>query len=223
MRLLTICTSPLVAVPYRGGSMETGIYKRPVEGRVFVGRLRVGDDQQADPRYHGGEDRAAYLYPSEHYAHFRDLLPPHVEIVHGLFGENFTVEGVSEDDVEMGEVFRVGGAQLQVTEPRGPCFKLGYKLEDARFPKVMLASGRLGFYLRTIEEGFVEAGDTIERVSREGHGVTVAEMIRTRWAATHDLKAIERALGVPSVSTSLRARLERLRVQAMAGTSEDVD
>lgn len=211
VRLLTVCTSPLRDVDHRGTPTRTGIYKTPVVGRVWVSKLRVGDDEQADTRYHGGEDRSVYLFPNEHYAALRSIFPPSAVIAPGLVGENFTVEGLDESTVHMGDTLRIGGAVVQVTEPRGPCATLGAKLGSARFPKRMLATGKLGFYARTIEEGFVEAGDAIERVAREGHGVSVAEMIRTRFVSPRSDAAIARALAVPSLSALLRARLEKLR------------
>ena len=121
-------------------------------GRVLARRLSLEGDWQADLRSHGGLNKAVYAYPLEHYARWseelgRDNLRP------GQFGENLTVEGLTEDAARLGDVFRVGGALLQVTQPRYPCFKLGIKMGDPLFPRRFLASGRTGFYLRVLEEG----------------------------------------------------------------------
>jgi MOSC domain-containing protein YiiM len=218
-RLLAVSTSRLLEVPYRGETMTTGIYKRAISGRAWVSSVTVGDDEQADRDYHGGPDRAAYAYPVEHYGHFADVLPEGWSP--GLFGENFTTEGLDEATTQMGDVFGIGGAVFQVTEPRGPCFKLAHKLEAPAFPKRMLKAGKLGFYLRVLKEGYVEAGDAITQLSREPHGVTVAELIETRWSKPRDLPALERALSVPSLSESLRETLVRMRDAAGGDSQKD--
>jgi MOSC domain-containing protein YiiM len=212
-RLLAVSTSRVIEVPYRDERMKTGIFKSRVNGRVWVSSVTVGDDEQADARYHGGPDRAAYAYPVEHYAHFGEVLPEGGWSP-GLFGENFTTEGLDEATTQMGDVFSIGSAVFQVTEPRGPCFKLAFKLDAPAFPKRMLKAGRLGFYLRVLAEGYVEAGDAITLLSREPHGVTVAELIETRWTKTRDLPALDRALSVPSLSLTLREALVAMRESA---------
>jgi MOSC domain-containing protein YiiM len=165
MRLVSVNVSLPRPVEFRGQAVSTGIFKEPVGGRVLARRLSLEGDWQADLRSHGGLNKAAYAYPLEHYARWsqelgRDDLRP------GQFGENLTLEGLTEDAVRLGDVYRVGGALLQVTQPRYPCFKLGIKMGDPLFPKRFLASGRTGFYLRVMEEGEVGAGDAVELVEK---------------------------------------------------------
>jgi MOSC domain-containing protein YiiM len=178
-RLLSVNIAAERTLRIRGQDVRTGIYKDPAVGRVRVNRLGLEGDFQADPRYHGGPEKAVYLYPSEYYPHFRQLLS-RPDLSPGFFGENFTTEGVLEEDVNVGDVFRVGTTALQVTTPRSPCLKLGAKVGSQRFVKTFLESRRLGFYLAVLEEGEVGAGDLIQRIAADPAGLTVAGLIERR-------------------------------------------
>ncbi|MBL8229702.1 MAG: MOSC domain-containing protein [Bryobacterales bacterium] len=174
-RVLAVCVGLIERVPYRGRQMRTGIFKRPVEGRVHIGRLGLAGDHQADPRYHGGPRRAVYAYPSEHYSFWRGVYPD-VAFGHGGFGENLATAGWMEDAVREGDVYRVGTALLKVTEPRTPCIKLGVKFGRTGIVAKFRESRRTGFYLAVREEGFVEAGDAITLVDRDPGARSVAGM-----------------------------------------------
>ncbi|HEY7863821.1 MAG TPA: MOSC domain-containing protein [Thermoanaerobaculia bacterium] len=159
--------------------VATGIFKRPVEGPVAVERLGLAGDFQADPRVHGGPDKAVYLYPREHYAFWRDA--------HGLaaapwgfFGENLTIEGLLEDEVGPGDRLRAGTVTLEVTTPRGPCAKLGGRVGDPGFVKTFLEACRPGFYARVVEQGVVRAGDALERLSGPPVRVSISELARRK-------------------------------------------
>lgn len=182
-RLLSVNIAVDGKLRIQGREVRTGIYKEPVAGRVRVGQLGLEGDFQADPRYHGGPEKAVYLYPSEHYPHFRQLLSGH-DLSPGFFGENFTTEGLLEEDVNIGDVFRIGTAVLQVTRPRSPCLKLGAKVGSQRFLKTFLESRRLGFYLAVLTEGEVGAGDVILRIAADPAGLTVAALIEQRYFRT---------------------------------------
>ena len=179
-RLLSVSVSRAKSFPSRGRPVETGIFKEPVPERVALSTLSLAGDVQVDRRYHGGPDQAAYVYPSEHYPFFRERLS-RPELSAGFFGENFTTEGLIEDSVRIGDVYRVGGALVQVTKPRAPCFKMGLKAGSPAFVRDMLESRRLGFYLRVLEEGVVGAGDELVRVSTTPGAPTVAEDIERRF------------------------------------------
>ena len=160
-----------------GAVVPSGIVKAPVAGRVRVGRTNLDGDGQADLRVHGGPGKAVYAYPAEHYPAWarelgRDDLRP------GHFGENLTTEGLLEADVLIGDRFRMGTALLEVSQPRVPCFKLGIRMGDPGFLKPFLRSGRLGFYLRVVEEGDLAAGDTIARAGRGDPEVSVRSLAR---------------------------------------------
>lgn len=164
-------------VPWRGRMIPTGIFKEPVAVRISVRDDRVEGDTVADLRVHGGWSKAVYAYPAEHYAFWREELPGH-DLPWGTFGENLTTEGLREDGVAIGERFRIGSAELEVTEPRLPCFKLGIKIGRPDMVKRFLESRRTGFYLAIVHPGDVGAGDVIERLGRPDDGPTVADRVR---------------------------------------------
>lgn len=162
-RILSVQNGRLRDLDYRGQKVRTGIFKEPVSGPVAVHRLGLEGDHQADHRVHGGPFKAVYAYPSEHYAAWHAEYPGRT-FPPGFFGENLTIEGVTEDQVESGDLFRAGTALLQVTTPREPCFKMGTKFGDMQFIRRFAESGRTGFYLAVLEEGILEAGDAFERI-----------------------------------------------------------
>jgi MOSC domain-containing protein YiiM len=156
-------------------SVRTGFFKQPVLGAIPLSRLGLEGDGQADPRYHGGPEKAAYLYPFEHYAYWSNVLS-RTDLTSGAFGENFTTEGILETDTRIGDVLSIGSATLRVTQPRTPCAKLGLRMGSLRFVRVFAAAGRPGFYLSVVEEGYVEAGDAIVRIATDPRRPTVAEV-----------------------------------------------
>lgn len=163
----------------KGKAVTTSIFKEPIEGRVVVRRLNLDGDRQADLSVHGGVNKAVYAYPSEHYEYWRMVLP-RVSLRWGMFGENFTTEGLLDDAVRVGDRFRIGSAEVVVTQPRLPCYKLGIRFGRADMVKRFMASGRTGFYFAVLKEGEVGAGDPIELISREEGSVTIVEMVRAR-------------------------------------------
>ena len=153
--------------------MRTAILKSPVNGAIPLARLGLEGDGQADPRYHGGPDKAVYLYPFEHYAYWAVALS-RKDLAPGAFGENLTTEGLLETNVRIGDVYEIGSARVEVTEPRTPCAKLGAKFGAMGFVRVFASAGRPGFYLRVVEEGMVGGGDAIVLVSTDRQRPTVA-------------------------------------------------
>jgi MOSC domain-containing protein YiiM len=174
--LLSVNVGQIRLVPYRGKQVRTGIYKEPLAGPVMVHALNLEGDHQADLSFHGGLDKAVYLYPVEHYEAWQNELGRSFD--YGHFGENLTISGLTEEKVRIGDRLCIGGAMLEVTEPRVPCFKLGIKMSDQRFLRRFLDSGRSGFYCRVIEEGLVEAGQQIELIGGEGLRPTIADVVR---------------------------------------------
>jgi MOSC domain-containing protein YiiM len=179
-RLLFVNLATERTVRYGGRDVRTGIYKEPANGRVRLRALGLEGDFQADPSVHGGPEKAAYVYPSEHYPYFRELLK-RPDLSPGFFGENFTTEGLVEDGVRSGDVFRVGTAVVQVTSPRTPCFKLAARAGSPAFVGQFLNSRRLGFYLSVLEEGDVAAGDPIRVVETSAARPTLARWIDQRY------------------------------------------
>jgi len=209
MKLLSLNISPGKKVDFNGRTVGTGIFKEPVEGSVFATRLTLKGDRQVDLRYHGGEHKAIYAYPFEHYATWakelgRDDLAP------GQFGENFTTEGMFETNVHIGDRFRIGTAVVEVTQPREPCFKLGMKMGDPGFVKTFLQSERSGFYLRVVEEGDVRAGDKIEAVHRDPEAVSVQFIHHLRYQDSMNKAEIKRVLSVDALSKEWRRHLREM-------------
>ncbi|MCZ6660877.1 MAG: MOSC domain-containing protein [bacterium] len=172
MKLLSVNVSLAKEVPYKGKTITTGIFKEPVEGRVMLRELNLDGDGQADLKAHGGTYKSVYVYSIENYNYWKRELGRD-DFTFGQFGENFTVEGMLDDEVHIGDIFRVGDALVEVTQPRVPCFKLGLRMGMVEFPKLFHKGERPGFYLRVLEEGEVGAGDVFERVETDPERVTV--------------------------------------------------
>jgi len=176
MKLLSVNVGIPREVPSGRVRVLTSIFKSPVNGRVAVVGNNLAGDQQSDLSVHGGPNKAVYAYPSEHYGFWRDQLPD-IELTWGVFGENLTTEGLSEETVHVGDHLRVGSVELVVTQPRLPCFKLGIRFNRAEMVKRFLASRRSGFYFAVVTEGELGAGDAIELLSRDPDAVTVRELV----------------------------------------------
>jgi MOSC domain-containing protein YiiM len=192
---------------HEGQTVTSGIFKLPVAGPVWLGSLNLAGDGQADLRVHGGADKAVYVYPFEHYAFWAGELERR-DFSHGQFGENFTTQGLLEDEVSIGDVFRIGVARVQVTQPRTPCFKLGIRMGDEKFPARFAAANRTGFYLRVLEEGMVKAGDAIESIERASGSLSVRDVFRLRHVGGTRAE-YERAARLPGLASSWRAAFEK--------------
>jgi MOSC domain-containing protein YiiM len=202
-------------VMWHGRTVTTGIYKEPFKGRVVLRKLNLDGDRQADLSVHGGEYKAVYCYPIAHYGYWKKELPG-LELPMGMFGENFTTDGLLEDSVHLGDRFSVGSAEVVVTQPRLPCYKLGVRFQSDDMVRRFLASGRTGFYLAVSREGEVGAGDEIKVVSRDENAVPVSEITRLYIAKRYDdgdVKSLRRALRVVALPESwkeyFRERLEK--------------
>ncbi len=207
MKLLSVNVGLPREVTHRGRTYPTAIYKDPVEGRVMLRALNLDGDKQGNLETHGGTYMAVYVYSHDHYDHWARHLG-RSDLAYGAFGENFTVEGLHEDEVSIGDVFRIGDATLEVTEPRTPCHKLAMKFGSEALIKAFLESGRVGFYFRVIEEGEVGAGDPIDRLSTDPEGLTVLETVRLWAYKKPDPQALKRALSVAALSPKWRADFE---------------
>jgi MOSC domain-containing protein YiiM len=168
-----------------------------------VGKLNVEGDEQSDLSVHGGVDKAVYAYPSEHYGRWREDLPG-TDLPWGVFGENLTIEGLVEVAVHIGDCLRIGSAELMVTQPRMPCFKLGIRFGRPDIQKMFLQSGRTGFYLKVLREGDVAAGDVVEIASRDPHGITVADVVSLYAADDSQQELLRRVSGLPALPEGWR-------------------
>ncbi|MGW1559989.1 MOSC domain-containing protein [Streptomyces sp. NPDC002144] len=198
-------------VPWHGTTVRTGVWKQAVTGPRMVRRLNVDGDGQGDLGGHGGEQRAVLVYQLESYRYWQEHLG-RKDFVHGQFGENFTVEGLSDREVCIGDRYRIGGAVLEVTQPRVTCYRVGLRMDEPRMAALLVAHGRPGFYLRVITEGEVEAGDDIVKISTGPEAMTVAEMDALLYLPGHPREQLLRGLRIPALSPgwqgSLRALLD---------------
>ena len=189
--------------------MPSAFRKHRLEGRVVVGRLGLGGDEQADLTVHGGPEKAVYAYAAEHYEAWANEFPEHRgQFVAGGFGENLTIEGMLESDLCVGDVHRIGSALLQVCQPRQPCFKLALFFDDSRMVKAMVRSGRAGWYYRVLEDGQMEAGDAIHLTERPHPSFSferLIEIVNFGEASTDELRAMAAMTGLAS---RLRARAD---------------
>lgn len=217
MKLLSVNVALPRTIEWKGTTVTTGIFKTPVSGRVKLRRLNLDGDRQADLSVHGGENKAVYAYPFEHYEFWRGELPG-VDLPWGVFGENLTIEGLLESTVSIGDRYRIGKARVMVTQPRVPCFKLGAKFGRDDMVGRFLRSGRSGFYLSVLEEGKVSAGDGIEYEGREGPRLTVQDVNRLYVRDNSDPELLQRAINCPILPASWRERFQKFFELAAAAS-----
>jgi MOSC domain-containing protein YiiM len=193
--------------------VSTGIFKEPVAGRIMLKTLNLEGDRQADLSVHGGPTKAVYGYPSEHYEFWKRELPD-MNLPWGMFGENFTTEGLFESELNISDKLRIGAATIMVTEPRMPCYKLGLKFGRTDIIKRFLQSERSGFYFAVLAEGEVGAGDEFELIERDKHGVKVSDIVRLYVRDRENIDLLKRAVEVEALPegwrNKIRDQLERL-------------
>jgi MOSC domain-containing protein YiiM len=193
---------------YRGATINTGIFKQPVSGPVQLRTLNLDGDQQADLTVHGGPYKAVYAYPSEHYPFWREEFPG-MELPWGMFGENFTTEGLTEAELNVGDRLRIGTALLMVRQPRTPCYKLAAKFKREDMIERFLLSGRSGFYFSVEQEGSVAAGDGVNFISRDPHGITIAETNRLFVEDKYNRALLEKAVATAALPENWREYFAR--------------
>lgn len=203
MKLISLNVARPRLTVYQGTRISTGIFKQPVSGPVQLRKVNLDGDQQADLSVHGGPYKAVYAYPSEHYPFWRQELPG-MELPWGMFGENFTTEGLAEGDLHVGDRLQIGSAVLMIRQLRMPCFKLAAKFRRDDIIERFLQSGRSGFYFSVEQEGVVAAGDSFEVLSREPQAITIAEMNQLIAADRYNRNLLDKALATPALPESWR-------------------
>jgi ferredoxin-NADP reductase/MOSC domain-containing protein YiiM len=203
-------------IAWRGETVRTAIWKEPVEGRRMVRRLNIDGDGQGDLTGHGGEQRAVFVYQMESYHYWERQLGRN-DFVFGQFGENFTVDGLSDEEVCIGDQYRIGSALFEVTQPRVTCYRVGIRMNDPQMPALLVAHKKPGFYFRVLQEGEVEAGDEIVKVADGPERITVAEIDGMLYLNNHSREQLERALRLPALSPGWRTSFQALLEQALSG------
>src|SRR5271166_5998677 len=215
MKLVSLNVAGPRLTVYNGATINTGIYKKPVTGRVALRTLNLDGDQQADLSVHGGPYKAVYAYPSEHYDFWRRELPD-IDMPWGMFGENFTTEGLTEDDLHIGDRLQIGSAIVMVRQPRMPCYKLAAKFQRDDMLERFLSSGRSGFYFSVEQEGTVAAGDTFTFLSRNPVGITIAQMNTLFATDRYSRPLLEKAIATEALPESWRDYFAERMVRASA-------
>jgi len=214
MKTLSVSVGLPREVTWKGRTVSTSIFKEPVSGPVLLRRHNLEGDKQADLSVHGGPTKAVYAYPSEHYLFWRSEFPE-MELQWGMFGENLTTEGLAEESVHIGDVFQLGSAQLVVTEPRMPCFKLTIRFERDDIVKRFLQSQRSGLYFGVMQEGTVQAGDRFELVSTDSQRLKVADVTRLYTTDKGNAELLAKAVATSTLSEKWRDyfdyRLEKIK------------
>src|SRR5947209_2613835 len=208
-RLLSVNVGLPRDVAWRGRTVHTGIWKQPVQGCRRVRRLNLEGDGQGDPGGHGGEQRAVFVYQIESYRYWEERLGRR-DFSHGQFGENFTIEGLPDDEVCIGDRYRIGTALFEVTQPRVTCYRVGMRTDEPEMPALLTSSGLPGFYLRVLEEGEVGAGDRIVKAGEAKERMTVAEINALLYSPDHARDRLERALRIEALSPGWRSSFEAL-------------
>jgi MOSC domain-containing protein YiiM len=214
MKIISVNVGLPRLVLRNGEPVSTGIFKEPVAGRVRMRTLNLDGDRQSDLSVHGGPQKAVYVYPSEHYDFWKRELPD-TELPWGMFGENLTTTGLFETEINIGDKFRVGTAEVMVTQPRMPCYKLGIRFNRADIIKRFLLSERSGFYLSVLNEGDVGGGDEFQLLEKNGSGVRVVDVTRLYSSERDNVALMQRAIATDALPESwkdyFRKRIETLQ------------
>src|SRR5947208_1357177 len=212
-RLLSVNVGLPHDIEWNGRTVHTGVWKNPVRGRCRAGRLNLDGDGQGDLAGHGGEHRAVFVYQIESYRYWQEQLGRD-DFSYGQFGENFTVGGLADDQVCIGDRYRIGEAEFEVTQPRVTCYRVGIRMDDPRMPALLVSHHRPGFYLRVLREGRVRAGDEIVQVAAGAEAMTVAEVDALLYLPGHPRERMLRALRIPALPDGWRASFQAILDQA---------
>src|SRR5881296_704070 len=215
-RLLSVNVGLPRDIAWRGKTVHTAIWKDPVQGRRMVRRLNIDGDKQGDLAGHGGEYRAVFVYQMESY-HYWERQLGRDDFVFGQFGENFTVDGLPDDEVCIGDRYRIGSALFEVTQPRVTCYRVGIRMDEPQMAALLVAHHRPGFYFRVLEEGEVSAGYEIVKVADGPDRTTDAEINALLYLPGHPRDQLERALRIPALSPGWQTSFQSLFAQQMSG------
>lgn len=211
-RLLSVNVGLPRDVTWNGKTVRTSVWKSPVDGRSMVRSLNIQGDAQADLSGHGGENRAVFVYQMDSYHYWERFLGRN-DFTFGQFGENFTVEGLADDEVCIGDRYRIGGAEFEISQPRVTCYRVGIRMNEPRMPALLVAHRRPGFYFRVLQEGEVGAGDDIVKIADGPERITVAEVDALLYLPVHSREQLERALRIPALSKGWQGSFQAMLQQ----------
>lgn len=192
-------------VKWKGKEVKTGIFKYAVNQPIYLGNEDVVNDHVIDRKYHGGPDKACYLYSADHYGYWKKIYPE-LEMPYGIFGENLTVEGLHEAQLNIGDIFKIGEAVVQATQPRQPCFKLEFRFNSQHILRNFIDSGYPGMYVRVLTNGIVKKGDSMERIERKD-SLSIQKVFELLYTSTYQEEAVRAAVNDPFIAASCRRDL----------------
>lgn len=209
MKIIATNIAEIREIDWRGKKVKTGIYKYPVNEPIFLEKEDVRKDHVVDRKYHGGIDKACYLYSKDHYDFWKEQYPD-LDLEWGMFGENLTVEGLDESNILIGDIFEIGDAVVQVSQPRYPCFKLGVRFGSQDIVRKFLESSFPGIYLRVLKQGAVKTGDEIVLKERANNSLSVTEVYAPFTSEIDNTELIEKAIAIPELAVAWRKDLRKL-------------
>jgi MOSC domain-containing protein YiiM len=211
MKVLSVNVGLPRKVLFNGQIITTAIFKDPVKGPIMLRKINLDGDKQADLTVHGGVDKAVYSYPAEHYDYWRKQYP-NIDIIWGMFGENFTTEGLMEDTVNIGDQVQIGSAKLVATQPRMPCYKLGVRFGIMEIIKRFLSSGRPGIYFKVLKQGEVKTDDKIEIIEKDKNNVTVKDIVRLYVDKDHvdNIETMRRAIKISALPEGWKYEFQQI-------------
>ncbi len=208
MKVVSTNIGKSVEINYHGQIEKTGMYKYAVDQAIFLGKEDVVKDAVIDRRYHGGADKACYWYSEKHYTFWKDKFP-NLDWNYGMFGENLTISDLDEGDIKIGDVFQIGNARVQVTQPRQPCYKLNYRFDCNSMVRRFIDAGFPGVYIRVIEEGEVRQGDELILLERREESLSIREVYNLLYESSKDQLKLEKALSDPALAASCKRDLRK--------------
>lgn len=205
MKVVSVNTGEARTISWRDKEVTTGIFKFPVNNPIYLGSEDVANDNVIDRRYHGGVDKACYLYSADHYKYWKTLYPA-LEIPWGMFGENLTVEGLDEAEINIGDIYEVGETIVQATQPRQPCFKLEFRFHNNEIVRQFVDSGFAGVYVRVLQKGHVKTGDEFKLIDKK-QTLSIRRVYELIYTDVFDKRAVETAINDPFIAQSCRKDL----------------
>ncbi|MFT4412373.1 MOSC domain-containing protein [Fredinandcohnia humi] len=211
-KVVSVNVSKVITDTYKKKELQTGIYKKPIQEKVYVSSLQITGDEQADLVNHGGVDKVICAYPYDHYPFWSKELG--MELKPGAFGENFTIEGLTEDQVHIGDIFGIGEVEVQVSQPRQPCFKVGHKLGNEQLPVLIQNTGFSGYYFRVLKEGYIVPGDCLQLLKKHPKKITISFVNQIKYQDKYNQEALETLVNLQELSEGWRDSFRNRLIKA---------